>query len=55
MILDTSVNLKTGSGMSKALRLFTDRVEAEVPERSPEEITAELEEKLRQYLLPETS
>jgi hypothetical protein len=30
--------------------LFTDRIEAVVPERSPEEITAELEEKLTSLL-----
>jgi len=31
-------------------RLFTERIEAVVPERSPEEITAELEEKLTSLL-----
>ena len=40
--------------MGKHYGLFTDRIEAVVPERSPEEIAAELEKKLQQYLLPET-
>jgi hypothetical protein len=41
--------------MGKHYGLFTDRIEAVVPERSSEEITAELEEKLKQFLLPEAS
>ena len=40
--------------MGKHYGLFTDRIEAVVPERSPEEIAAELEKRLQQYLLPET-
>ncbi len=41
--------------MGKHYGLFADWIEAVVPERSPEEITAELEEKLNQYLLSEAS
>jgi len=41
--------------MGKHYGLFTDRIEAVVPVRSAAEITAELEEKLQQFLLPEIS
>ncbi len=41
--------------MGKHYGLFTDRIEAVVPERTSEEISAALEEKLQQYLLPEAS
>ena len=50
-----SVRLRAAEMMGKHYGLFTDRIEAVVPERSPEEITAELEEKLKQFLLPEAS
>ena len=49
-----SVRLRAAELMGKHYGLFTDRIEAVVPERSPEEIAAELEKKLQQYLLPET-
>jgi hypothetical protein len=39
--------------MGKHYGLFTDRIEAVVPVRSAEEITAAIEEKLQQFLLPE--
>ena len=41
--------------MGKHYGLCTDRIEAVVPERSAEEIQIQLEEKLKQFLLPETS
>jgi hypothetical protein len=41
--------------MGKHYGLFTDRIEAVVPERSAAEIQIQLEEKLKQFLLPETS
>ncbi len=41
--------------MGKHYGLFTDPIEAVVPERSAEEISAALEEKLQQYLLPGAS
>ena len=41
-----SVRLRAAELMGKHYGLFTERIEAVVPERSPEEITAELEEKL---------
>jgi len=40
--------------VGKHYGFFTDRIEAVVPERFPEEISAALEEKLQQFLLPET-
>jgi len=39
--------------MGKHYGLFTDRIEAVVPERSSEGIQIELEAKLQQFLLPE--
>jgi len=45
-----SVRLRAAEMMGKHYGLFTDRIEAVVPERSPEEITAELEEKLTNLL-----
>ena len=45
-----SVRLRAAELMGKHYGLFTDRIEAVVPERSPEEITAELEEKLTSLL-----
>ena len=39
--------------MGKHYGLFTERIEAVVPERSSEEIQIELEAKLQQFLLPE--
>jgi hypothetical protein len=41
--------------MGKHYGLFTDRIEAVVPGRSAAEIQIQLEEKLKQFLLPETS
>ena len=41
--------------MGKHYGLFTDRIEAVVPVRSAEEITAAIEAKLQQFLLPEAS
>ena len=48
-----SVRLRAAEMMGKHYGLFTDRIEAVVPVRSAEEITAAIEEKLQQYLLPE--
>ena len=48
--LRDSVRLRAAELMGKHYGLFTDRIEAVVPERSPEEITAELEEKLTSLL-----
>ena len=48
-----SVRLRAAELMGKHYGLFTDRIEGVVPERSPEEISAALEEKLQQFLLPE--
>ena len=45
-----SVRLRAAELMGKHYGLFTDRIEAVVPERSPEEIAAELEEKLTSLL-----
>ena len=45
-----SVRLRAAEMMGKHYGLFTERIEAVVPERSPEEITAELEEKLTSLL-----
>ena len=45
-----SVRLRAAEMMGKHYGLFTDRIEAVVPERSPVEITAELEEKLTSLL-----
>jgi hypothetical protein len=50
-----SVRLRAVELMGKHYGLFTDRIEAVVLERSPEEIQIELTAKLQQYLLPETS
>ncbi len=50
-----SIKLRAAEMMGKHYGLFTDRIEAVVPERSAEEIQIELEAKLQQYLLPETS
>jgi hypothetical protein len=41
--------------VKKHYELFTDRIEAVVPERSAEEIQIDLTAKLQQYLLPEAS
>ena len=41
--------------MGKHYGLFTERIEAVVPERPAEEISAALEEKLKQFFLPEAS
>tara|TARA_B110001454_G_C12305747_1_gene261465 strand:+ start:63 stop:188 length:126 start_codon:yes stop_codon:yes gene_type:complete len=41
--------------MGKHYGLFTDRIEAVVPARSAAEIQIQLEEKLKQFLLPEAS
>ena len=49
-----SVRLRAAELMGKHYGLFTDRIEAVVPARSSEEISAALEEKLQQFLLPET-
>jgi hypothetical protein len=40
--------------MGKHYGLFTDRIEAVVPERSPEERQMERTAKLQQFLLPDT-
>ena len=48
-----SVRLRAAEMMGKHYGLFTDRIEAVVPERSAEEISAALEAKLQQLLLPE--
>ena len=45
-----SVRLRAAELMGKHYGLFTDRIEAVVPERSPEEIAAELEKKLTSLL-----
>ena len=45
-----SIRLRAAEMMGKHYGLFTDRIEAVVPERSSEEITAELEEKLTSLL-----
>ena len=50
-----SVKLRAAEMMGKHYGLFTDRIEAVVPVRSAEEITAAIEEKLQQFLLPEVS
>ena len=49
-----SVRLRAAELMGKHYGLFTDRIEAVVPQRSAEEIEIQLEEKLKQFLLPET-
>ena len=49
-----SVRLRAAELMGKHYGLFTERIEAVVPERSSEEIQLELEAKLQQFLLPET-
>jgi len=49
------VRLRAAEMMGKHYGLFTDRIEAVVPVRSAEEITAAIEEKLQQFLLPEVS
>ena len=48
-----SVRLRAVELMGRHYGLFTDRIEAMVPERSAEEIEIQLEEKLQQFLLPE--
>ena len=48
-----SVRLRAAEMMGKHYGLFTDRLEAVVPVRSAEEITAAIEAKLQQFLLPE--
>jgi hypothetical protein len=48
-----SVRLRAAEMMGKHYGLFTDRIEAVVPERSPQEIQIELIAKLQQFLLPE--
>ena len=48
-----SVRLRAAEMMGKHYGLFTDRIEAVVPVRSAEEITAAIEEKQQQFLLPE--
>ena len=48
-----SVRLRAVELMGKHYGLFTDRIEAVVPERSSEEIQIELTAKLQQFLLPE--
>ena len=50
-----SVRLRAAELMGKHYGLFTDRIEAVVPQRSAAEIQIQLEEKLQQYLLPEAS
>ena len=45
-----NIRLRAAELMGKHYGLFTDRIEAVVPERSSEEITAELEEKLTSLL-----
>ena len=49
-----SIKLRAAELMGKHYGLFTDRIEAVVPERSAAEIQIQLEEKLKQCLLPET-
>ena len=46
-----SVRLRAAEMMGKHYGLFTYRLEAVVPVRSAEEITAAIEEKLQQFLL----
>ena len=48
-----SIKLRAAELMGKHYGLFTERIEAVVPERSSEEIQIELEAKLQQLLLPE--
>ena len=48
-----SIRLRAAELMGKHYGLFTDRIEAVVSERSAEEISAALEAKLQQLLLPE--
>ena len=50
-----SVRLRAAELMGKHYGLFTDRIEAVVPVRSAAEIQIQLEEILKQFLLPETS
>ena len=50
-----SVRLRAAELMGKHYGLFTDRIEAVVPERSAAGIQIQLEEKLQQFLLPEAS
>ena len=50
-----SVRLRAAEMMGKHYGLFTDRIEAVVPQRSAAEIQIQLEEKLQQLLLPEAS
>ena len=50
-----SVKLRAAELMGKHYGLFTERIEAVVPERSAEEIRIELTAKLQQFLLPEAS
>ena len=50
-----SVRLRAAELMGKHYGLFTDRIEAVVPERSSEEIQIELVATLQQFLLPEAS
>ena len=50
-----SVRLRAAELMGKHYGLFTDRIEAVVPQRSAAEIEIQLEEKLKQLLLPEAS
>ena len=45
-----SIRLRAAELMGKHYGLFTERIEAVVPKRSSEEITAELEEKLTSLL-----
>jgi len=49
-----SVRLRAAEMMGKHYELFTDRIEAVVPERSAEEIQIDLTAKLQQLLLLET-
>jgi len=49
-----SIKLRAAELMGKHYGLFTDRIEAVVPQRSAAEIQIQLEEKLQQCLLPET-
>ena len=48
-----SVKLRAAEMLGKHYGLFTDRIEAVVTERSAAEIQIQLEEKLKQFLLPE--
>ena len=50
-----SVKLRAAEMLGKHYGLFTDRIEAVVPQRSAAEIQIQLEEKLKQLLLPEAS